>query len=219
MRFASIVALCLTICATGSAAQDARRITVVGQGSSLAAPTIAVVQLGVEARGDSAQAALDDMSEALSAVIDGVAGDATQVQTSSVNLRQDYDGGSSLSGGRQTFVASSIVTLRSTDIDGLGEMLDAAVTAGANRIDSVSFSVADPAAALDEARQAAIIDAAAKAELFADAAGVTLGDLITLREVSGQGFPTGNTFATRSVPIVAGDVPISVQVEMVYAIN
>lgn len=219
MRICGIVAVCFTLWATVSAAQDARRITVVGQGHSLADATVAVVHLGVEERGSSARATLDDMAVALAEVIDSVTGEGVEVQTSSINLRQEFDSNSSLSGGRLSFVASSVITVRSTDLDGLGGLLDAAVSSGANRIDSVSFSMADPASALDEARQAAVADAAAKAILYADAAGVVLGDLITLREVAGQGFPAGGAIATRTIPVIPGDVPLSVQVELVYAIN
>jgi uncharacterized protein YggE len=72
------------------------------------------------------------------------------------------------------------VTVR--DTDQLGELLDAAVNAGANSIYGVTFYVDDQTAAASEARVEAVEDARTKAEELASAAGMTLGPMVALSE-------------------------------------
>ncbi len=54
--------------------------------------------------------------------------------------------------------------------------------AGSNQINGIGFSVKDPQAALDTARGLAVTDARRKAEIYANSAGVTLGDIISISE-------------------------------------
>ena len=68
-------------------------------------------------------------------------------------------------------------------------MLDQSVTVGANTINGVSFIVADTGNLYDEARKKAFADASAKAELYAEAAGVELGDIAAIAETQGYGSP------------------------------
>ena len=72
------------------------------------------------------------------------------------------------------------VTVRDTDM--LGELLDAAVNAGANSINGVTFYVDDQTAAASEARGLAVEDARTKAEELAAATGLTLGSVISIAE-------------------------------------
>ena len=77
------------------------------------------------------------------------------------------------------FQANNTVTVRVREIARLGEMIDALAGAGANRLYGIGFEVSEPRAALDAARREAVADARAKAELYAEAAGVTLGPVMT----------------------------------------
>ena len=81
------------------------------------------------------------------------------------------------------------MTIRVRDLDTLGAVLDQSVTVGANTINGISFSVADPAKLYDEARKKAFADARAKAELYAGVAGVELGDIAAITETQGYGQP------------------------------
>src|SRR5690606_36385903 len=74
------------------------------------------------------------------------------------------------------------VTVRVRGLEKLGTVLDSAVTEGSNQIDSLSFDISEKAALLQEARKKALADARAKAETYAEAAGVTLGRLRELTE-------------------------------------
>jgi hypothetical protein len=68
------------------------------------------------------------------------------------------------------------------DLATLGTLLDTAFRAGANRFDGLSFGVADPEPLRREARVAAVADARAAAETYAEAAGVTLGPILRIEE-------------------------------------
>ena len=72
--------------------------------------------------------------------------------------------------------------MRVRAIDSLGAVIDALAKAGANRLQGVSFDVADPGRTSTRAREQAVADARARAELYARAAGVTLGPVVSIRE-------------------------------------
>ena len=100
-------------------------------------------------------------------------------------------------------------------------MIDALAEAGANRLQGVSFDVAEPRPHLDAARERAVADARARAELYAGAAGVTLGPVVSIRETVEMPGPImmRAEAADAAVPIAAGTVTLSAQVEVVYAIE
>src|SRR6185312_9060549 len=68
------------------------------------------------------------------------------------------------------------------DIKKLGAMLDKMVSLGANQIDSIEFGVEEPEALKDEARKLAVQNVTADAKLYADAAGVGLGPILSISE-------------------------------------
>ena len=119
------------------------------------------------------------------------------------------------------FDASNLVTVRVRAIDGLGAIIDALAEAGANRLQGVSFDVAEPRPHLDAAREKAVADARARAELYARAAGVTLGPIQSIRETFDNPGPImmRAEAASAAPPIAAGTVTLSAQVEIVYAIE
>jgi uncharacterized protein YggE len=74
---------------------------------------------------------------------------------------------------------------------------------------------------MDEARRLAVADARTKAELYAEAAGVTLGDLVTLNEGGGGSsgpFMAEMSMARSAVPVAAGELDVSATVNVVYSI-
>lgn len=105
-----------------------------------------------------------------------------------------------------------------------GADLDAVVSEGANRFFGISFDLSDPAAAFAEARREAVADGRARAELFAEAAGVTLGPLVTLDDVESSVqplmMPEARYAETASpVPVSQGEVTYTAGVRMVFRIT
>ena len=104
---------------------------------------------------------------------------------------------------------SNMVTATVSEVEAVGDIVDKAVTAGANRIDGITFRVADASAAEAQASSFAVADAKAKAEHLATEAGLRLGGIISLSEISlqppetffGQGDTTGGSVSPpRSCP-------------------
>ncbi|EYD70984.1 SIMPL domain-containing protein [Limimaricola hongkongensis] len=234
MKHAPLAALVLMAgLATAATAQPVdpapappRSITVIGEGHVRAVPELARVRLGVSETADTARAALDAMNAAMGRVLARIeeAGIAPEnVQTGQLSLGRDYarprDGAREPEG----FVASTMVEMRVTDLDSLGAVLDAAVGEGANRLEGIEFALADRAGAHDEARRAAVADARARAELYAEAAGVKLGPLLSLSESGGGHGPRPmmemRMAADGGVPIAQGEVEISAGVSLVYGIE
>ncbi|HEV2108825.1 MAG TPA: SIMPL domain-containing protein [Thermomicrobiales bacterium] len=107
------------------------------------------------------------------------------------------------------------------DVDRLGELLDAAVSAGANAIGGVEFSVANPAEAMSRARTEAVRDARRAAEDLAAAAGLSLGGVLAMTEEDGAPPRSAAVVqeAAGGVPIQAGRIEIVSTVRVTYALE
>lgn len=203
------------------------RLTVTGQGEARVAPDLATIQLGVTTQAASAAEAMRQNSAQQTAVIEALAGagiEQADVQTSGLNLNplMDYaEGRAPMVTGYQ---ASNMVSVRVRDVARLGEVLDAIVAAGANEINGISFIRDDAGASEDEARRAAVADARHKAEVLAEAAGLTLGPVLMLRDTPAMEGPRPMMMETRAasdakVPIAPGEVALNAMVEMQFALT
>ncbi len=155
----------------------------------------------------------------------GIADKDIQTTNFSIYPQQEYDTEGKPTGKIKYIVDNSVfVTVR--DITKVGDVLDATVKAGANSISGIQFDVADKTAALSDAREAAVNDAKVKAEELASAAGVSLGEVQTISEyTSGGPQPMYDMRAAApmaeaaSVPVQAGQMLLTVDVNMVYEIR
>lgn len=228
MRLALLAGIVAGQMAAGAAMAGAGRITVTGEGRVEAAPDIATITLGVQVRGDTAAAALAANSERLAAVLARLkaAGIADRdLQTSGLGLgpQMDYsrDGQPPRVVG---YDAMNMLTVRVRDLAKLGAVLDKAVGDGANTLNGLAFGLAEPQAALDRARVAAVQDARRKAEMMAAAAGVSLGAVLEMSESTGGGpqpYFRGAPMAMEAaaVPVQGGEVSLSVQVSITWEIK
>lgn len=209
-------------------AQDLRTITVSGEGKVAHAPDMAMIEVGVMAEDPLANVALTKMSEQLSKVqarLSSAPGIAPEdLQTSNLSLSPRYkDGKYGEEDAILGFVASSTLHVRVKQLDQLGGLLDQVVQDGANTLGGLRFDILDPAPLVADARRAAVADARARAELYAEAAGVTLGPVLQLNEAGGYGRPQPEMMmyaraADSAVPIAQGEVSLSASVTMVYQI-
>ena len=146
---------------------------------------------------------------------DGVG--ASEIQTTQVSLwPQTSSNGREITG----YQASNSVRVTAALADS-GNLVDAAVGAGANSIDGPSLDTADKSALYDEALKQALDQAKQKAQALADAAGLTLGTALKVRE---GGAPTpivyGDALAARASgapPIEAGTQKIQASVTVTYS--
>jgi uncharacterized protein YggE len=113
------------------------------------------------------------------------------------------------------------LTVRVRDLEALGGVLDRSIQDGANTFNGLSFGLADPVPALNEARKRAVADAMARAKLLSGAAGVTLGSVVSITEGGGMGGPVpmfrmAAADAASAIPVAAGEISTTASVTMVF---
>ena len=199
-------------------------IWVTGEGEVMVVPDIATLRLGIEAQEATVAEAQSQATEAMDRVMaaltdNGVAENDIQTQYFSIRqITRWVDEEQVVVGYRVT----NMVTTRIRDIDKAGIIIDAVAEAGGDltRIDSIGFSVDDPSAYYEQARQEAMADANAKAEQLAELAGVTLGKATYISE--GIQVPPTIRIAEAAIsavtPISPGEVEVSISVQVAYAI-
>ncbi len=161
-----------------------RSVTVSGTATIKSAPDEAVISLGVQTQANTAQGALsqnaEKMVKVLQALMDqGVGKD--DIATSSVSLYPTYgQSGMDITG----YQAANQVDVTLHDMGKVGSVIDAAVGAGANFTNGVTFQLSDQNQGVDQALTAAVADAKSKAETLAAAGDAQLGAVISIQETS-----------------------------------
>jgi uncharacterized protein YggE len=223
MRTLTVLALATALALPLPASAEGT-ISVTGEGIVQTVPDQATLSLGVTTNGATAAAAMAANTTAMTAVIARLkaAGIAeADLQTSNLFLSANWGG---YDGGAPKvidYAASNMLNVRLRDIASLGEVLDAAVTDGANAVNGITFGLADPKPAMDEARTRAVADARARAEVLAAAAGVDLGAIVSITE--GGAFPGPAPMfradaAAAPVPVETGEVAITANVTVTWAL-
>jgi uncharacterized protein YggE len=202
-------------------------ITVVGSGKVSARPDTAQVQVGVVTQAPLAARALEDNNDAMARLFStldarGIA--RKDVRTANFSVAPQYRRGAH---GEQMqevvgYRVSNEARVRVRKLDSLGQVLDAVVKEGANHVQGISFSVAEPTPLLDEARRKAVADAGRKAGLYARETGVRLGRVLLVREESPHlpvpAFLGGARAGAAAVPIAEGEQEFGASITVTYAI-
>ncbi|MGD9868960.1 MAG: SIMPL domain-containing protein [Hyphomicrobiales bacterium] len=231
-RFLAIALLALTAIAHPARADDdrpRRSVTVTGQGEVNARPDMATVSTGVVTEDQTARAALDANTAAMTKLIaslkaGGVA--AKDIRTSNFNVSPVYTQPKERNERPRIdgYRVSNAVTVAVRDLEKLGPILDSVVGDGANQAGGIQFGFADPDALEQQARKAAIADAKARAELYAAAAGAKLGKVMTIAET---GYAPPRPYATRAlakeaaapVPVEAGEQAVTASVSVTWELE
>ena len=159
-------------------------IEVTGAGEAKAIPDRALVYVGVQTKGRTAAIAGQENARLATAILQAVrtAGVAReQIGTMNYSVQPSYryypDGRKPELTG---YDASNTVRVEVRSLDLVGKVIDAALGAGANNINGISFFTAQMDSVRREAMAAATVDARLSAEVMARAAGGSLGGLISL---------------------------------------
>ncbi|MBA2278477.1 MAG: SIMPL domain-containing protein [Chloroflexia bacterium] len=221
--------------ATPVPTEPVRTITVNGHGSVNVTPDTASVELGVTETNTSLEAAQDQVSLRLDAILatlreQGVADDDIQTSSYNVQILYEYDNNGNLRGINGYTVSSTLkATVR--NLDTLGVLLDSSVGAGANLLYGISFFVDDSTAPASQARGLAVADARTKADELASAAGVSIVGVVSIQETSAPAPPpeifmerasmdmAAGQAAPSQVPVQAGSTEIAVDVYVVFEIS
>ena len=164
-------------------------VTAYGTASVQALPDLVRVRFKIINREPTPSAAFDVASAAVSAVRTALRGHGvpdSAVKASRLNLATatEYIDGTNRSAGYRCVAAFSV---ESTYLDGVQQLLVDLVAAGANEIEGVDFDVTTKRALRAEARRKAVAAARAKAELYAEAAGIRLGAVLHIEDVDVDG--------------------------------
>jgi uncharacterized protein YggE len=208
-----------------------RRVIIVsGEGEAAATPDRARLTAGVVTQAPTAAAALDANTRAMNAVFEALRRlniPDNKIRTANFSIFPEYSQprpGTPQPQVINSYRVSNQVTVIQDDVAKTGETLDALIRSGANQATGISFEIADPKPLMERARRAAVADAAAKARTLADAAGITLGPIISLQE-NGASEPRPMPFARALAaeaappPIAAGEQTVNASVTMTYAIQ
>jgi hypothetical protein len=226
-------ALVLSACGPAVVGQGSQPVTrtlnVNGLGSTNLTPDIAYIYIGVHSEGATASEVVEANKVQTNAVLDALkkAGvDEKDLRTTNFSIwpSQQYSPEGTVTGTIYMVDNTVYVTVR--DLDGLGDLLDDTIAAGANSINSIQFDVADKTVAVKEARAKAVEDAKKQAQELADAAGVKLGDIQNISFYDNSPYPVfegkgggGGYAADTAVAIQPGQLTISVSVSITYDIK
>ena len=167
---------------------DGTLLSVSAQAEARRVPDVATLSTGVVTRASDANAAMRANAEQMDKVMAAIraAGIAERdTQTTGVNLNPDYRYEENKAPVITGYQASNTVSIKVRDLAKLGKVLDALVASGANQVNGPSFEIDEPEAVYDEARQAALKKAQARAQMYAKSLGLQVRRIVSISEGGG----------------------------------
>ena len=207
-------------------------IAVTGSANVSVKPDVARLNLGVEVTDTTVAGARSHAADAMTKVQTALKAKGVQekdIRTQSLNITPQYTQSPdrTVPPAIRGYLVSNVLQVTVRNIDSASEVLDAAVAAGGNtvRVNGISFTVDQPEQFLSQAREEAVKNARARAEVLAKAAGVTLGAARSVTE-SGNGGPVpldravaAPAVANAPTPVNPGEQQIQLTVSVVYDIS
>lgn len=212
---------------TESDAPTEGTIIVSGTGRVAVTPDVADLRLGVVVTRPTVAAARADAASKMSAIlaaIDGTGVARRDVRTALVSVQPQYDYRDGAAPTLTGYEINDLVEVTVREIDRVGDVIDASLGAGATRLDDLSFRVADASGPEREARLRAMAEARARADVLADAAGITVTGVagiveggaappIPMPRLKGARLAMAADVAT---PVEAGSLEVAVTVTVTY---
>jgi len=211
-----------------SSIQPETTITLMGRGAVEKAPDMAMINVGVQVEAKTAADAMAQQASQMNGVFAAVKASGIaerDMQTGSMSLNPVYEYLNNARPRLTGYQASNAITIKVRKLDTLGKTLDAVVKGGGNTINGISFSVDQPEKFQNEARVEAIRDAAAKAELYAQAVGYKVKRIVTISEQEYYPQPPMpvmmrmQDMAAEATPIAAGEVSLVQTVNVVFELT
>jgi uncharacterized protein len=211
--------------------QQVSGISVVGEGIVLAQPNVVRVTLGADVFDQSLANAQAEAARRMDAVVSklkasGIAD--TDIRTVSFNITPQYDNqGNQNQPVLRGYQVQNLVEVKSSNVGGLGALLDDVVSSGATRVFGIAFESSDMEALKNQARDQAMANARAKADQMARDAGVSLGRPTLIEESDTGGVtpvqqnvaPRAAVAAQAPTPIQPGQLQVSTTVRVIWSIQ
>jgi len=214
----------VTTAAAQTDASNQSTITVTGEGEASAPPDVAYVTVGVQIQDATAAAAVAENSRRLTAVLDAMRArglSSRDLQTSGLSVSPQLDREQQITG----YQATNSVTITVNDVNQAGDLLDAALAAGANRVGGLHFGIRDTAALHEQALADAANVARSRAEALAGSLGLRIVGVQSVTEntattpqpraavaFSGAAAPA----PAPPPPVESGELRVSVQVRVAF---
>jgi uncharacterized protein len=236
MKMKKVVALSALLCLVASAAMAQDRpppvpsIVVSGHGQIQAAPDLATVRVGIQSRASTAAEAQRTANETMQRLLQrtmALGVERKDIQTTQLSLypTQEHQPGRP-NEFRWIYIASNVVSVRLTNFELIGRVVDAAIESGANNIQGVDFSLQNDREAQAEALRQAVASARSRAEAIASALGVALGEPLEVQEGGAAMIPPPMPMmrgmameAGAGTPVEPGELTIRATVSIRFAIR
>lgn len=210
-----------------------RTLEVTGRATVKAKPDTAMITLGVnllEKTPDAAYSAVGDKMASVASALKAMGLKEDDMKTGMLYLSAEYDwlkeGGQVLKGYR----SSTTITITTQELDKVPTIIQAAVDAGANQLQGLSFTVKDPEALIEQATDEAVENAKAKAQRVARRLGVTVAGVYRISVHDGGGSviytasaDSGSAAAPMakgaSIPVFSGNAEFTASVSVVFEIK
>lgn len=212
------------------------RIVVNALGTASRPPEQAVINLAVETAARTAREAAEQNSQRMNQIIAALRRlniPEDQIRTTAYNMYPEYrhwDGRDPEQANRQPeIIGYRVMNMLTVTVDGAaraGAVIDAALGAGANRVDGLHFQLRDTQAVRAEALREAMTKARAEAALLAEAAGLTLGAPMEISTFYGYMPPpmppmpmtmARDAGGAPPTPVQPGGVEVQATVNVVYS--
>ncbi len=186
-------------------------------------PDLALISVGVQSQQATATAAQQDLASKagkLIARVKALGVPDKDINTSGYAIGPNYVQPDNTINGYRAYEQ---LLVKWHNVDNVGKALDSLVQDGGATQITVGFTLADPKAAQAEARTLAIADARSRAQAMANAAGVKLGNVLRVTDLSASGYPSANydvrgaASSSSQVPVGQLDVQVSVEVDFAIA--
>jgi uncharacterized protein len=200
-------------------------ISVTGEATVSVPPDQAEIDGGVTSEAKTAREASEANNAAMAKVLSALKGAGIaekDLQTSRLSLQPQNAPNRTGPAAIVSYRASNRVTIRLRDVSKVAGVIDTLVGAGANELGGINFMVSNASKLLDEAREQAIADARRKAEIYAKAAGVTLGAPLSISEEGSPGPMPFRKMAggmAAAAPVAQGEETLAVTVSVSWAIK
>ncbi len=206
-------------------ADSSRKITVNGAGTVYASPDVGYLSVGVDVQNEELAVAMKDANSKMDAVLAALKKAEiadNDIQTVQYNIYREGQASGSAQSPAYHVVDVVRVTVRT--IANVGDVLDAAVKAGANVVNNIEFGVKDTKTSETEARKAALADAKSRATELATSVGGTLGQVLTIQETGGFGPVTMPSEAVRGMggggpSIMGGSLQVTINLIVTYELK
>jgi uncharacterized protein len=228
------LAIVQPVFATAASAQSSenisakRTIEVDGSGETRTSPDTVDLDLAIDTHAKTAEEAANLNAALATKVIDALKtklGDKGKITTGGYSLNPDYSQRPNENPTIVGYNAQNSVTVHTGALDLVGALIDTAIAAGANRVNSLNFSVKDDTKARTDSIAIATRDARAQAEALAAALDVKLGKVLKATTVSearpipirmGRAMAMSANVAT---PVEPGEVTVPATVSLTFEIE